>query len=587
LMRKCALAAEYLITAKEMCLMEKVNMQPEEHARPLMSVTIGDLMRKWAREIPDNECVVYPQGGKRWTWKQMDELTDRVARGFMAMGIRKDDKVAIWASNVPEWIITFFAAAKMGAVLVTVNTNYKQFELEYLLRQSDTHTLIMIGECKGNNYVNHVRGLCKDLDSTRPGELVNKKLPFLKNLVYIGERSDTPQGFYNFEDIYGLADGVSPEEYARVTESIVPEDVVNMQYTSGTTGFPKGVMLTHYNVTNNGQGIGDCMDLTTQDRLLIVVPLFHCFGCVLGVESCLTHGSTMVFVDLYKPKTVLDVLQAERCTAVHGVPTMFIGYLEHPDFKQYDFSHLRTGIMAGSPCPINYMRRVVEEMHMRDIVITYGQTECSPGMTMSRKTDPLELRVTTVGRLLPHVEGKIIDPETGNEQPCGVPGEICTRGYHLMRGYYKMPEATRQAIDSEGWLHTGDIGTVDENGYYKITGRLKDMIIRGGENIYPREIEEFLYTNPKVSDVQVVGVPDKKYGEEVCAYVVLKENETATADELISFVKNGLSRFKAPHYVLFVSTFPMTASGKIQKFKLREMAVHDLHLEDAAAIETA
>ncbi len=563
------------------------NMQPEEYVRPLMSVTIGDLLRKWAREIPDNECVVYPQGAKRWTWKQFDELTDRVARGFMAMGIQKEDKVAIWATNVPEWIITFFAAAKMGAILVTVNTNYKQFELEYLLRQSDTQTLIMIGECKGNNYVEHVRGLCPGLDETEPGALDNKRLPYLKNLVYIGERADTPKGFYNFEDIYAMADKVSEAEYQARTTSLTPQDVVNMQYTSGTTGFPKGVMLTHYNVTNNGQGIGDCMELTPEDRLCIVVPLFHCFGCVLGVESCLTHGSTMVFVDLYNPGRVLKILQDEHCTAVHGVPTMFIGYLEHPDFKSFDLSHMRTGIMAGSPCPINYMRRVVNEMNMRDIVITYGQTECSPGMTMSRKTDPLELRVTTVGRLLPHCEGKIIDPETGREQPHGVPGEICTRGYHLMRGYYKMPEATRQAIDEEGWLHTGDIGTMDDNGYFKITGRLKDMIIRGGENIYPREIEEFLYTNPKVSDVQVVGVPDKKYGEEVCAYVVLKEKGSATEQELIDFVKQGLSRFKAPHYVLFVDTFPMTASGKIQKFKLREMAVHDLHLEDAAAIETA
>ena len=433
----------------------------------------------------------------------------------------------------------------MGAVLVTVNTNYKQFELEYLLGQSDTHTLIMIGECKGNNYVSHVRGLCPDLDNTQPGQLENKRLPFLKNLVYIGEKSDTPSGFFNFEDIYAMADKVSDDEYAERTASLTSQDVVNMQYTSGTTGFPKGVMLTHYNVTNNGQGIGDCMELTTEDRLCIVVPLFHCFGCVLGVESCLTHGSTMVFVDLYNPGRVLKVLQDERCTAVHGVPTMFIGYLEYPEFKSFDLSHLRTGIMAGSPCPINYMRRVVDEMHMRDIVITYGQTECSPGMTMSRKTDPLELRVTTVGRLLPHCEGKIVDPETGNEQPHGVPGEICTRGYHLMRGYYKMPEATRQAIDSDGWLHTGDIGTMDEHGYFKITGRLKDMIIRGGENIYPREIEEFLYTNPKVSDVQVVGVPDKKYGEEVCAYVVLKDRGSATAEELINFVKEGLSRFKA------------------------------------------
>lgn len=568
--------------------MKQINdMQPEEHVYPLMNVTVGDLLRRWAAEIPDRECVVYPQDGRRWTWKAFDELTDRAARGLMAMGIEKGDKVAIWATNLPEWMITFFAAAKMGAIAVTVNTNYKQFELEYLLRQSDTGTLVMMGACKGNDYVEHVRKLCPELDAAEPGRLSNPRLPFLKNLVYIGRRSDTPRGFYNFEDIYDMAERVSNADYIRRTESVTPQDVVNMQYTSGTTGFPKGVMLTHHSVTNNGRSIGDCMALKEDDRLLIVVPLFHCFGCVLGVEACLTHGSTMVLVDRFNPLRVMQTLQDERCTALHGVPTMFIAFLENPDFKRFDFSHMRTGIMAGSPCPISVMRRVVDEMHMRDIVITYGQTECSPGMTMSRRSDPLELRVTTVGRLLPHCEGKIIDPETGAEQPRGVAGEICTRGYHLMQGYYKMPEATRQAIDAEGWLHTGDIGTMDEKGYFKITGRLKDMIIRGGENIYPREIEEFMYTHPKISDVQVVGVPDQKYGEEVCAYVVLKEDASATEQELIDYVRQGLSRFKAPRYILFVDKFPMTASGKIQKYKLRAMAVHDLRLEDIAAIETA
>ncbi|MGI6003839.1 MAG: AMP-binding protein [Christensenellales bacterium] len=553
----------------------------------LWEATIWDVLHKWVREQPDQECLVSPAQGIRWSWKQLDEISDLAARGMMAMGIEKDDKVAIWATNVVEWFVTALASSKIGAVLVTVNTNYKQYELEYLLRQSDTKMLVMIDRCKDSDYVSHINAVVPGLGDMTPGEIDCEGLPFLKSVVYIGKKEDTPEGFIHFDELYKMSETVRVEELAAVKSTLSPHDVCNMQYTSGTTGFPKGVMLTHYNLVNNGGGIGDCMKLTPDDRLLIVVPMFHCFGFVLALMACLTHGSTMVIVDLFNPVTVMQTVQDERCTALHGVPTMFIAQLEHPDFYKYDFSSLRTGIMAGSPCPIQIMKRVIEEMNMRDITITYGLTEASPGMTMSTTGDPIEKRVATVGKRLPHVEVKIVDPETMEELPYGTPGEIVTRGYHVMRGYYKMQEATRAAITEDGWLRSGDIGIETEDGYFKVTGRLKDMIIRGGENIYPREIEEFLYTNEKVQDVQVVGMPDKKYGEEVMAFIILKPGVQGEEQEMIDFVKNGLSRFKAPHYVRFIDEFPMTASGKIQKYKLREMGIGMLGLEDAAKIETA
>lgn len=553
----------------------------------LIDATIHDMIAKYARETPDNDCIVAPERNVRWSWKDVDEITDKVARGFMAMGIKPDDKVAIWSTNTPEWLLTAFAASKIGAVLVTVNTNYKKFEIEYLLRQSDTMTLIMIGKCKDSDYIAHINELNPGLENVLPGELKNEKLPFLKNLIYIGEQQDTPAGFFNFEDLYKLAETVSASQLEERKKGITCHDVVNMQYTSGTTGFPKGVMLTHHNIVNNGVGVGDCMLFTPKDRLLIVVPLFHCFGIVLGVMSCITHGSAMILVNQFDADKVMQVAEQEKCTALHGVPTMFIALLEHPNFEKYDLSTLRTGIMAGSPCPIEVMRRVSSDINMKDIVITFGQTESSPAITNSRTTDSLELRVSTIGQVMPHVEAKIVDPETGEDCPYGVQGEIVARGYNIMKGYYKMEEATKQAIDSNGWLHTGDIGTMDEDGYFKVTGRLKDMIIRGGENIYPREVEEFMYTHKSVRDVQVVGVPDIKYGEEICAYVILKDGEQPQQEELIKFVKEGLSRYKAPRYVLFVEEFPMTASGKIQKYKLREDAIEKLDLHSAANVETA
>ncbi|MGI6153644.1 MAG: AMP-binding protein [Christensenellaceae bacterium] len=551
----------------------------------LLEITIGDMLKKQAELYPDQEALVAPYSGFRVSYKEFDELTDRVARGFMGMGIKKGDKVSIWATNYPEWVITQFATAKMGAILVTVNTNYKQFELEYLLKQSDTMTLVMMGGFKDSNYIEHINGLCPELLESEPGKLSAKRLPYLKNVIFLDEQ---PQpGMFMWNDLYEFAEKVSPEELEARRKELVPHDVINMMYTSGTTGFPKGVMLTHYNLVNNGIAVGDCMNFTHEDRQLIPVPLFHCFGCVLGIMASYTHGATMLLIESFHPVKVMETVQKEKCTSLHGVPTMFISMLEHPDFDRYDFSTLRTGIMAGSPCPIEFMKRAMSDMNMSEITITYGQTESSPCITMTRTDDPIEARVSTIGKVIPGVEAKIIDTETGEEAPFDTQGEIVARGYNIMKGYYKMPEATAQAIDEDGWLHTGDLGMMNENGYFKVTGRLKDMIIRGGENIYPREIEEFIYTHPAVKDVQVIGVPDKRYGEEVMACIILKENEKITEEAMIDFVKEGLSRFKAPRYVKFVDSFPMTASGKIQKYKLREWAIEELDLKDAAEIETA
>ncbi|MBO8169539.1 MAG: AMP-binding protein [Thermoanaerobacteraceae bacterium] len=544
--------------------------------KPKFNITFGDLLDQTAARYPDKDGLVNVQRGERFTYRELKEVCDRAAKSFLKLGVKKGDHVAIWATNVNEWVIALFGAAKIGAVIVTVNTNYRSHELEYLLKQSDTMTLFLIEEYRGNNYVETVYDVVPELKTSEPGNLNSERLPYLKNVIFIGDKKFP--GMYTWNEFMELGREVSDAELARAQAMCDPDDVINMQYTSGTTGFPKGVMLTHNNVINNAYYVGACQNYTDQERLCIPVPFFHCFGLTMSITTCVVYGATMVPVEQFNPEWVLEAVEKERCTALQGVPTMWIAELEHPDFDKYDLSSLRTGIMAGSPCPITVMRQVVEKM-APEVTIAYGQTEASPVVTQTRPDDSIERRVSTVGRAIPGVEVKIVDPQTGKECPPNVQGEVCMRGYVVMKGYYKMPEATAAVIDEDGWLHSGDLGTMDEDGYVKITGRLKDMIIRGGENIYPREIEEFLYTNPKVQDVQVIGVPSKKYGEEVMACIKLKENVAATEEEIKEFCKGKIARHKIPKYVRFMNDYPMTASGKIQKFKLREWAIKELNLE--------
>jgi fatty-acyl-CoA synthase len=544
-----------------------------------LDVTVGGLLDQMAERFPDHEALVYHERGLRYSYREFNEVCRRVAKGLLKLGIGKGDNVSIWAYNVPEWVVLQFATAKIGAILVTVNTSYKSAELEYILNQSDSNTLIMVKSFKDTDYVQTVNTVIPELAGSQPGSLSCPKLPHLKSVVFVGD--ETPAGMFNFSNIIELGAGISDAELAAVEATLDCHETINMQYTSGTTGFPKGVMLTHYNVINNGFNIGECMKLTEKDRLCIPVPFFHCFGCVLGVMACVTHGTTMVPVEIFDPLKVLQTIEKEKCTAVHGVPTMFIAELEHPEFSRFDLSSLRTGIMAGSNCPIEVMKKVISQMNAGEITIAYGQTESSPVITQTRTDDAIELRVATVGRALPDVEVKIVDIETGATLPPGKQGELCTRGYLVMKGYYKMPDETAKAIDSEKWLHTGDLAIMDENGYCKITGRIKNMIIRGGENIYPREIEEFLYTHPKISDIQVYGVPDRKYGEQVMAAIILKKGLEMSEDEVREFCQGKIANYKIPKYVKFVESYPMTASGKIQKFKMRDMAIKELQLEDA------
>jgi fatty-acyl-CoA synthase len=551
----------------------------------LIDLTFPQVLDRVVEEFPDQYAFRYTVLDYTRTYSEFRDDVDTFARALIALGVKPGDHVSIWATNVPAWFITFWATTKIGAVLVTVNTAYKIYEAEYLLRQSDTHTLVMIDGYKDSNYVSIIKELCPELETAEAGKPLHiKRLPFLRNIITIESKQ---KGCLTWDEAMAMADRVPIEEVYRRAASLNKHDVCNMQYTSGTTGFPKGVMLTHYNVVNNGKCIGDCMDFSTADRLMIHVPMFHCFGMVLAMTAAMTHGVTMSPIPYFSPKLSLECINKEKITAFHGVPTMFIAMLEHEDFAKTDFSCMRTGIMAGSPCPVKVMQDVVDKMNMKEITIVYGLTEASPGCTQSRVDDSVELRVNTVGRALPGVECRIIDPATNRELPPNTDGEFVARGYNIMKGYYKMPEATAAAIDEDGWLHTGDMARCDENGYYKITGRIKDMIIRGGENIYPKEIEDFIYTHPKVKDVQVIGVPDRQYGEEIMACVILKAGEVMTADELRDYVRSNMAKHKTPRYVEFVQDFPMNAAGKIMKYKMREWAVEKLSLQADNSIETA
>ncbi len=549
---------------------------------------MGQLLDLVAEQFGDSLALKYHQLGINYNYSQFRDACNSAAKGFMAIGAEKGDKIAIWANNVPEWLYTQFGTGKMGAIMVTVNTSYRSFELEYLMKQSDSVTLILIGGVRdADEYIKVIYDVCPELKDCAPGKLKSAKLPELKNVVYIGK--EKMPGMYNWDDIIALGQNISDDELSARQDTMDPDDVINMQYTSGTTGFPKGVMLTHTNIIGNAKSIAACMNLSAVDNLCIPVPFFHCFGCVLGTLSCVVSAAGMSPVVAFKPDAALETVQISRCTALHGVPTMFIAELEEMETsgKTYDTSLLRTGIMAGSPCPIEVMKKVVDKMGASEMTIAYGQTEASPVITQTRPDDSLEIRVSTVGRALPNVEVKIVDPATNETVAPEVQGELCTRGYHVMKGYYKMPEATAEAIDSDGWLHTGDLAIMDKNGYCKITGRIKDMIIRGGENIYPREIEEFLYTHPKIKDVQVVGVPSLKYGEELAAYIQLKPDAVSSQEEIQTFCKNKIAFHKIPAFFFFVEEYPTTASGKIQKYKLRDMATRELGRENDAKIETA
>ena len=543
----------------------------------VIDATFADVLDTMAEKYPDQYAFKYPTLDYTRTYEQFRRDVDECAAALISLGVKAGDHVAVWATNVPQWFITFWATTKIGAVLVTVNTAYKIHEIEYLLKQSDTHTLVMIEFCKDINYKEIIEELCPELKGLEPGSpLYSKNLPFLRNVVTVGFSMD---GCLTWEQMLSRASLVPREEVRRRASLVRPEDVCNMQYTSGTTGFPKGVMLTHRNIVNNGKTIGDRMDLSTADRMMIQVPMFHCFGMVLSMTSMMTHGGTLCPIPYFSPKSSLSCVNDEHITCFNGVPTMFIAMFNHPDFAKTDFSYMRTGIMAGANCPADLMRRASVEMNMREIISVYGQTEASPGCTMGEVNEDLDHRVETVGSAFPGVECKIIDPETGDELPDGESGEFVARGFNIMKGYYKMPEATAQAIDADGWLHSGDICMRTEDGYYKVTGRLKDMIIRGGENLYPREIEEFYLTNPKVRDIQVVGVPDERYGEECCAWIILHKGETADENEMKEFGNASIARHKVPRYFLFVDEFPMNAAGKILKYKMRDESAEKLGLK--------
>lgn len=552
----------------------------------ILQKTIGDILDEVSERLPDKEAMVYADRPVRYTYKQLREEADRVAKALIGLGIRKGETIALWATNIPEWVLLQMGSAKMGAVLVTVNIQYRGSELEYVLRQSESTAIFLVEKFKQLDYVETLNSVISDLAEHPRGISYNfPVLPKLRHGILLSNK-DSP-GFLNWSEFLSCGEEVSDEILREYQKNTKPEEVINIQYTSGTTGFPKGVMLTHSNIVNNANDVADAMNLSQEDRLCFPVPLFHCFGCVMSSLACITKGATMVPVEYFESHAVLKTVEKERCTALHGVPTMFISELEVLKTTAYDIHTLRKGIMAGSPCPVEVVKQVIGKMGMEQVSIAYGLTEASPVITQTRIHDPLERRIATVGRTLAGIEVKIVDPATGEPVPYGQQGELCARGYSIMAGYYNMPEATAQAIDDEGWLHTGDLAVMDEEGYCNITGRLKDLIIRGGENISPREIEEYLYRHPKIADVQVIGLPDLKYGEEVCAVIRLREGEKSTAEEIREFCRGQIANHNIPRYIVFVDSYPLTASGRIQKYSLREIFIEKFNLQEAAGVITA
>ena len=561
---------------------------------PLKGQTIGDCFDDTVARVPERDALLSLHQGLRYTWKELQQAVDQAARALLAVGVEKGDRVGIWSPNCAEWTITQFATAKIGAILVNINPSYRTHELEYALKQSGTSTLILQGAFKTSDYVATLAELAPELKNERapalknaPAPLSCARLPELRRVVCLDADRALP-GMLSWQKLLAHADEVSAERLAEVQASLQFDDPINIQYTSGTTGAPKGATLSHHNILNNGFFVARTMGFSERDRLVIPVPLYHCFGMVMGNLGCMTHGAAMIYPgDGFDPQATLRAVAEERATALYGVPTMFIAELEHPDFERYDLSTLRTGIMAGSICPIEVMRKVIERMHMEEVTICYGMTETSPVSFQTQTDAPLEKRVTTVGTIHPHLEVKLVSPETGAVVPRGETGELCTRGYSVMLGYWNNEEATAKSIDGAGWMHTGDLASMDDEGYGAIVGRIKDMIIRGGENIYPREIEEFLYTNPAVADVQVVGLPDEKFGEEVCAWIRLKQGTKATEDEIRTFCRGQIAHYKISRYVVFVDEYPTAVTGKVQKFKLLELGIEHFGLGIAAGIETA
>ena len=541
---------------------------------PTSDERLGDLLDKCIREHPDNDAIVYVDRDLRYSWEEWGEGVDRVAKGLMAMGVKKGEKVAVWATNVPDWVTLMFATARIGAILLTINTNYQAAELDYVLKQSDMENLFLINGVRDTDYVDTVYKLIPELKEQPRDGFHSERYPHLKRVVFLGP--EKYRGMFSMSEVKSKAVEISDDEYSVMKDAVDVHDVTMMQYTSGTTGFPKGVMLTHFNIANDGYWLGANMNYGSDDRLTLNVPLFHCFGCVLGVMACVNHCVTMVFCETFNPIDVMTSIEEEKCTAVYGVPTMFISMLNHKLFNKFDFSSLRTGIMAGSPCPIKAMEEVVDKMNMKEITIVYGLTEASPGMTQTRYDEPsIEKKCSSVGKRLPGVDVVILDPETNEPCPDGTVGEFCCKGFNVMKGYYKMPEETAKVIDKNGYLHSGDLGYRDSEGYFYVTGRIKDMIIRGGENIYPKEVEDFLYRCPGIKDVQVVGVPSKKYGEQPGAFIIREDGSNIDEQDVLEFCKGQIAWYKTPKYIAFVNEFPMNAAGKILKYKMRDQA-HEL-----------